>query len=116
MSKLTTNKATIFKIRLKKGDTVMVRTGKYKGQSGKVLATHPSENKVTVEGVNVVKKHLKPNRDNPQGGIVEITKPIWVSKVGILEPGATLPSRIGYKVGKDGTKTRVYKRSGKEMK
>ena len=106
----------VFKIRLKKGDTVMVRTGKYKGKTGKVLATHPADNKVTVEGINVVKKHLKPNKENPQGGIIDITKPIWVSKVGILEPGAKLPSKIGYKSDKEGAKTRVYKRGGKDIK
>jgi large subunit ribosomal protein L24 len=106
----------MFKIRLKKGDTVMVRTGKYKGQTGKVLATHPRENKVTVEGINIVKKHVKPNRANPQGGIIELTKPIAVSKVGILDATAKKPSRIGYKVDKDGNKTRVLKTSGKEIK
>jgi large subunit ribosomal protein L24 len=106
----------VFKIRLKKGDTVMVRTGKYKGKTGKVLATHPTDNKVTVEGINIVKKHLKPNKEYPQGGIIEITKPIWVSKVGILEPGAKLPSKIGIKTSKDGVKTRLYKRSGKDIK
>ena len=58
-----------FKIRLKKGDLVMVRSGKDKGKTGKVLATHPQENKVTVEGINVVKRHVKPNRTHPQGGI-----------------------------------------------
>lgn len=104
-----------YKIRLKKGDTVVVRSGKDKGKVGKVLATHPKENKVTVEGVNIVKKHVKPNRTHPQGGIVEITKPIWVSKVGIMEPESKKPTRIGYKVEKDG-KTRTYKSSGKEIK
>ncbi len=108
--------STVYKIRLKKGDTVMVRTGKYKGKTGKVLATHPTENKVTVEGINIVKKHVKPNREFPQGGIVEKTIPIWVSKVGILEPGAKKPSKIGFNVSKEGAKTRVYKRSGKEVK
>jgi large subunit ribosomal protein L24 len=106
----------LFKIRLKKGDTVVVRIGKYKGQSGKVIATHPSENKVTVEGINIVKKHVKPNRAHPQGGIVEITKPIWVSKVAILDPTTKKASRIGMKVEKDGSKTRVFKSSGKEIK
>lgn len=72
---------TVYKIKIKKGDTVMVRTGKYKGQTGKVTATHPTQNAVTVEGINVVKKHVKPNRQHPQGDIVEITKPIAVSKV-----------------------------------
>lgn len=108
--------STVYKIRLKKGDTVMVRTGKYKGKTGKVLATHPTENKVTVEGINIVKKHLKPNKEYPQGGIIEITKPIWVSKVGILEPGTKFPSKVGYQVSKEGKKIRVYKRSGIDIK
>lgn len=103
----------IFKIRLKKGDTVIVTTGKYKGKTGKIVATHPSENKVTVEGVNIVKKHVKPNRANPQGGIIEITKPIWVSKVAIVDPSTKKASRIGYQLDKDGNKTRVFKSSGK---
>ena len=107
---------SMFKIRLKKGDTVVVTTGKYKGKTGKVVATHPTENKVTVEGINIVKKHMKPNRVNPQGAIVEITKPIWVSKVAIVEPTSKKPSRIGYSIDKDGNKTRVFKKSGKEIK
>lgn len=105
----------IFKIRLKKGDTVMVRSGKYKGQTGKITAVHPSENKVTVEGINIVKKHVKPNRANPQGGIIEMTKPILVGKVGILDPTTKKPSRIGFTGEKD-AKVRVYKSSGKEIK
>jgi large subunit ribosomal protein L24 len=122
MNKLTTEKATAFKIRLKKGDTVMVRIGKDKGKTGKIVAVHPRENKVTVEGINIVKKHQKPNREYPQGGIIELTKPIWVSKVGIVdasEKGTQKPSRIGYKLEeKDGktVKTRVFKTSGKEIK
>ncbi len=106
----------IYKIRLKKGDTVIVRAGKYKGQTGKVVATHPTENKVTVEGINIVKKAMKPTRTRPQGGIVEITKPIWVSKVGLVEPTTKKASRIGVIVAENGTKTRLYKRTGKEIK
>jgi large subunit ribosomal protein L24 len=106
----------IYKIRLKKGDTVVVLAGKYKGKTGKVLATHPRENKVTVEGINIVKKHVKPTRTNPQGGIVDLTKPMWVSKVAIMEPTSKKPSRIGYEIAKDGTKTRVFKKTGKEIK
>lgn len=106
----------IFKIRLKKGDTVIVRAGKYKGQTGKVTATHPTLNKVTVEGINIVKKHVKPNKEHPQGAIVELTKPIWVSKVSIVEPTSKKASRIGMQVNKDGTKTRVFKTTGKEIK
>lgn len=106
----------IYKIRLKKDDTVIVLAGKYKGKTGKVTATHPRENKVTVEGINIVKKAMKPTRAKPQGGIVEITKPIWVSKVAILEPGTKKPSRIGYELAKDGTKKRIFKKTGKEIK
>lgn len=106
----------VYKIRLKKGDTVVVRAGKYRGKTGKITATHPRENKVTVEGINIVKKHIKPNQQNPQGAIVEVTKPIWVSKVSIVEPTSKKPSRIGYQVSKDGKKTRVFKKTGKEIK
>lgn len=106
----------IYKIRIKKGDTVVVLSGKYKGKTGKVVATHPTENKVTVEGINIVKKHVKPNREYPQGGIIELTKPIWVSKVAVQEPTSKKPSKIGYKLTKDGEKVRVYKRTGKEIK
>src|ERR1700760_2761353 len=105
-----------YKIRLKKGDTVVVRAGKYKGKTGKIVATHPAENKVTVEGINIVKKHVKPNQAYPQGGIIDITKPIWVSKVAVVDPDSKQPTRIGYKLDDKGAKVRVYKKSGKEMK
>ena len=111
----TTDKP-VYKIRLRKGDTVIVRAGKYKGKTGKVLATHPTDNKVTVEGINIVKKAMKPTKTRPQGGIVELTKPIWVSKVGIVEPSSKKASRIGYNVADDGKKTRVFKTTGKEVK
>lgn len=105
----------IYKIRLKKGDTVMIRSGKYKGKTGKIVATHPKLNKVTVEGINVVKRHVKKTREKPQGGIVEVTKPLWASKVGIVDPSTKKPARIGYKLGKD-SKTRIFKQSGKEIR
>lgn len=103
-------------IRLKKGDTVVVRSGKYKGKTGKVLATHPDSNKVTVEGINIVKKHVKPSRQHPQGDIIELTKPMWVSKVAIVEPSSKKASKIGYQLNKDGQKIRVFKTTGKEIK
>jgi large subunit ribosomal protein L24 len=107
----------IYKIKLKKGDMVVVRSGKYKGKSGKVIATHPRLNKVTVDGVNIVKKHLKPTKANPQGGITPVTQPIWVSKLGIADPSnKTKPSKIGYKFDKSGKKIRIAKTSGKELK
>jgi len=106
----------IYKIKLKKGDEVVVLAGKYKGKTGKIVTTHPRENKVTVEGINIVKKHVKPNRANPQGGIIEMTKPIWVSKVAIVDPSTKKPARIGYKIDDKGNKTRIFKGSGKEIK
>lgn len=106
----------VYKIRLKKGDTVVVRSGRDKGKTGKVLSTHPRLNKVTVEGINKAKMHRKATRTNP-GGIIEVNKPIWVSKVGIVDPGRkNRPGRIGYKLDKTGKKTRIYKSSGKEIK
>jgi large subunit ribosomal protein L24 len=108
--------AGVHKIRIKKGDTVMIRAGKYKGRTGKVLATHPTLNKVTVEGINIVKRHRKPTQLNPQGGITEITKPMWVSKVGLLDSTAKKPSRVGFKTDAKGNKIRFLKSSGKEVK
>ena len=106
----------VYKMRLKKGDKVVVLAGKEKSKTGTIIATHPRLNKVTVEGINIVKKAMKPDRKYPQGGIIEITKPIDVSKVAIVEPTTKKPSKIGYQVSKDGTKVRIYKRTGKEIK
>lgn len=106
----------VYKIRLKKDDIVIVTTGKYRGKTGKIVATHPRENKVTVEGINIVKKAVKPNKAYPQGGIIELTKPIWVSKVAVIDPSTKKPARIGYKIDDKGNKTRVFKGSGKEIK
>ena len=107
---------TIYKIRLKKGDTVAVRAGKHKGKTGKIVRVHGAINMVTVEGINIVKKHRKPTQALPQGGIIEITKPLHVSKVGLFDQTAKKPSRIGYKLAKDGKKSRILKTSGKEVR
>lgn len=106
----------LYKIRLKVGDNVMVRAGKFKGKTGKVTAVHPKLNQVTVEGINVVKKHIKRDQRNPRGEIREITKPIWVSKVGLVTSTTKKPGRIAFKISKDGKKTRVFAKSGKEIK
>lgn len=109
-------KSIIYKIRLKKGDSVMVRSGKFKGQTGKITAVHPSLNKVTVEGINIVKRAYKPTQARPQGGIVELTKPMWVSKLGLHDSVAKKPSRVAFKLNAKGEKTRILKTSGKEAK
>lgn len=106
----------VYKIRLKKGDSVVVLSGKYKGKTGIIEATHPTENKVTVKGINIVKKAVKPSKKYPNGGIIELTKPIWVSKVSLVDPSTKKPTKVGYKLAQDGTKTRIYKASGKEVK
>lgn len=105
-----------YKIRLKVSDKIIVLSGKYKGQTGKILEVHPKDNTVTVGGINVIKKHIKPSRTNRVGQIKEITKPIDVSKVAIYEPDLKKASRIGYKVDAKGNKVRIYRASGKEIK
>src|SRR5438105_462847 len=101
--------ARIYKIRLKKGDTVMVRAGKHRGKTGKVIRVDRATNMVVVEGINIVKRHRKPTQLAPQGGIVELTKPLPVSKVGLLDQAAKKPSRIGFKFGARSEKSRVLK-------
>ena len=110
------NESKVFKIKLKKDDVVVVRTGKYKGQTGKITATHPMLNKVTVEGINVVKRHIKPNRQHPQGAVVELTKPIWVSKVALYDATNKKAVKFSTNVDAKGAKTRVNKKTGKEIK
>ncbi len=106
----------VYKIRIKKGDNVIIRSGKYKGKTGTVVATHPKDNKLTVEGINIVKRHTKPNRTHPQGGIIEMTKPIWVSKVSLIDPTSKKPTRIHMKANAKGDMVRLSTKSGKEIK
>lgn len=106
----------IYKIRIKKGDTVIVRSGKHKGKTGKVEQVHPKDNKVTVTGINMAKKHVKPNRQHPQGAIIDITRPIFVSKVGLVDPDTKKATKVTYRFDKDNNKIRHYKSSGKEVK
>ena len=106
-------------MRIKKGDKVKVITGAYKGTIGEVKAVFPKEDRVIVEGVNMVKKHLKPTQANPEGGIVEKEAKIHVSNVMLYDEKAKVASRITTKVevvdGKN-VKTRVFKKSGNEVK
>lgn len=97
---------------VKKGDKVMVLTGKDKGKSGVILTAFPKKDRVLVEGINIVKKHVKPNQLNPQGGIVSQEAAIHVSNVMLIDPATGEPTRVGYKM-EDGKKVRVSKKSGK---
>jgi large subunit ribosomal protein L24 len=100
------------KLHVKKEDTVMVITGKDKGKKGRIIAAYPRQNRVLVEGVNMVKKHQKPTQQNPQGGILDQEAPIHVSNVMLLDPKSGKPTRVGYKVLENGNKVRVAKKSG----
>lgn len=102
-------------MRIKKGDKVKVITGAYKGTIGEVTKAFPKEDKVIVEGVNMVKKHMRPTQQNPEGGIVEKEAKIHVSNVMLYDEKNKQASRVGYEV-KDGKKVRVYKKSGAEVK
>jgi large subunit ribosomal protein L24 len=99
---------------VKKGDKVMVISGKDKGKQGVVLASYPKKDRVLVEGINVVKKHSKPSQVNPQGGILSKEAPIHVSNVMPLDPKSGEPTRVGYKVV-DNKKVRVAKKSGETL-
>jgi large subunit ribosomal protein L24 len=102
-------------LHVKTGDTVVVITGKDKGKKGRVLAAFPKINRVLVEGVNLVKKHTKPNPNNPQGGIVTQEASIHVSNVMLADPKSGEPTRVGYKVLDNGNKVRYAKKSGETI-
>lgn len=103
-------------LRLKKGDQVKIIAGSFKGKTGKVVAVLPTENAVKVEGINVVKRHVKPNMLQPQGGIVDKHIAIDASKVAILQTGKKdATSRVGYTTKKDGSKARIFKSNNKEI-
>jgi large subunit ribosomal protein L24 len=101
-------------MRLRKGDNVVVVTGKDKGKSGEITAILPKAGKVVVTGVNVVKRHTKPSSKQPQGGILELTKPIDASKVMAVDPQTGVPGRIGYRINPDGSKERIFKTSKRQ--
>ncbi|MEH7124699.1 50S ribosomal protein L24 [Bacillus sp. JJ1503] len=99
---------------VKKGDKVMVISGKDKGKTGVILAAFPKQDRVLVEGVNIVKKHSKPSQVNPQGGIISQEAPIHVSNVMPIDPKSGNPTRVGYKTV-DGKKVRVATKSGEVL-
>lgn len=99
------------KLHVKKDDKVMVITGKDKGKTGRVIVAYPRENRVLVEGINMVKRHTKPSAQNQQGGIIEKEAPIHASNVMLIDPKSGKPTRIGYTM-ENGKKVRVAKRSG----
>ena len=103
------------KLKIKKGDRVVVITGRDKGKQGEVLKVLPSESRVIVQGVNVAKRHTRPSAANPSGGIVDKELPIHVSNVAHLDPKSGQPTRVGFKLLEGGRKVRVARRSGETI-
>jgi large subunit ribosomal protein L24 len=105
-------------MKVKKGDTVVVISGKDRGAQGKVLAAYPRQDKILVEGVNRIRKHTKVGqsaRGAKTGGIVTQEAPIHVSNVMVVDPDGNKGTRVGHRVTDDGVKVRVAKRSGKDI-
>jgi large subunit ribosomal protein L24 len=102
------------KLHIKVGDTVKVISGEANGQEGNILSIDRNKNRATVEGVNLMKKHQKPNAANPEGGILETEAGIHISNLMVVHNGQA--SRIGRKADKDGKIVRYSKKSGEEIK
>jgi large subunit ribosomal protein L24 len=100
--------------KIKKGDTVVVLTGKDKGKKGEVTAVNTTDNRVVVAGVNVVTRHTRPSM-NSQGGLVKQEAGIHVSNVSLIDPKSDKPTRVGFKTLEDGSKVRVARRSGEQI-
>jgi large subunit ribosomal protein L24 len=101
--------------RIRKDDTVVVITGKDKGRTGKVLKVLPKEERVVVEGVNMVKRHTKPDIAHPQGGVVSKEAPLHISNVQLRDPKTGKATRVGFKMNDKGRKVRVARGSGVEI-
>lgn len=100
--------------RIRKNDMVQVMAGKDKGKTGEVLRVFPKKNRATVRGLNMVKRHLKPNQQRQQGGIVEKEAPLHLSNVMPLDPEDGRPTRVGFRIA-EGKKVRVSRRTGKVL-
>jgi large subunit ribosomal protein L24 len=98
--------------KIKKGDKVVVLTGRDKGKRGEVRSVSPSEGRAIVEGVNLVKRHTKPSAQNAEGGIITKEAAIQLSNLALADPKDGKPTRVGFKVLEDGRKVRFAKRSG----
>jgi len=99
------------KLKIKKGDRVVVITGRDKGKSGEVLRVYPEKNLVLVQGVNMIKRHQRQTAQQ-EGGIVSREAPLDISNLAHVDPKDNRPTRVGYKILKDGRKVRYAKRSG----
>ena len=103
------------KMKILKGDRVVVLSGKDKGSEGVVERAIPEAGKVIVDGVNIAKKHQAPTSGDQQGGIIDKAMPLDVSNVAVVSPKDGKATRVGYKINADGTKVRICKRTGAEL-
>ncbi len=97
--------------KIKKGDTVVVLAGKYRGVEGEVLNVKPKDDRLTVRGVNLIKRHQKQTQQQ-EGGIISREASIHISNVALKDPDSGKPTRVGFKIQEDGLKVRVAKKSG----
>ena len=104
------------KIHIKKGDQVIVNTGEYKGQKGRVLTVNRDKNRAIVEGVNMVSKHTKPNAKSPQGGITKQEAAVHISNLNLVDPSSGESTRLGRKLNENNKLVRYAKKSGEEIK
>ena len=102
-------------MKIKKGDRVVVLSGKDRGKEGVVMRSLPKDGKVVVEGVNTARKHQRPTRMTQQGGIIAKDMPVDASNVAVISPRDGKATRVGYKLGADGAKVRICKRTGAEL-
>lgn len=115
MSHKKSAKRASHKLKVKKGDKVLVIAGDYKGNEGEVLEVIPSKNRAVVDGVNIRKKAVRPTDNNP-GGIQEVTAPIHISNLMLVDPKSGEPTRVGRKEGDNGKLVRYSKTSGEIIK
>ena len=102
------------KLKIRKGDKVIVTTGRERGKGGEVIRVMPKEDRVLVQGINMVKRHTRPSQMNP-GGIVDKEASIHISNVAHADPKDDKPTRVGYRTTDDGRKLRYAKRSGEPI-
>ena len=105
-------------VRIKKGDTVYVRTGSYKGRTGKVLHVNPKKKTIIVEGINMKKRHQRPTQRNPKGGILSIEAPLHISNVALYSPALGGPTKISMHTIEEGgrvRKVRVCRKTGEQI-
>jgi len=100
--------------KIKKGDRVVILTGKDKGRQGAILRVMPKDERVVVEGLNMVQRHTRPTQGDPQGGIKSKEAPLHVSNVALVDPKSGGPTRVGFRV-EDGKKVRFAKKSGEVL-